>query len=153
MAFDGKCCAFKSIGESSCIAIVESDLKMVDAENVYAIFAYRSPTLSSWQRWVRKWSRRTFAGPIQNYNEPENHVIEPAFTPQPETRKETISMSKAKVKSEPVTVEMEHAKDCKGCVMFKSVDKEDIITNAYVSREMAGIESAKKIRVTVEVVE
>lgn len=62
-------------------------------------------------------------------------------------------MAKNTAKTAIVVIEMNKTKDCKGSVRFDAADPTAIVNNTYVSREMEGIGSAKKIRVTVEVVE
>lgn len=44
-------------------------------------------------------------------------------------------------------------KDCKGSVRFSTDDLKARVTNVYVSRAMPGIEDAKKVKVTIEVIE
>ena len=49
-------------------------------------------------------------------------------------------------------IELPKNKDCKSCVRFDSPDPEAVITNVYVSRKLAGLDKAKAVRLTIEVV-
>ena len=42
-------------------------------------------------------------------------------------------------------------KDCKGSVRFATTDEKAAITNAYVARALPGVNDAKRIKITVEV--
>lgn len=52
-----------------------------------------------------------------------------------------------------VSVELAKDKDCHGSVRFGTQDKTAIITNVYVSRQMPGISEAKRVLVTLEILE
>lgn len=51
------------------------------------------------------------------------------------------------------TTELARGKECKGVVRFETQDFTAVVSNIYVSRAMPGINGAKKIRVTVEVID
>ena len=51
------------------------------------------------------------------------------------------------------TVELIKDKDCKGSVCFKNKDALAALSSIYVNRSFAPINAAKKVRVTIEVVE
>lgn len=51
------------------------------------------------------------------------------------------------------TVELVKKKDCKGSVCFETKDTVCVMNSAYINRSFAAINNAKKVRVTVEVVE
>jgi hypothetical protein len=62
-------------------------------------------------------------------------------------------MGKAKTKtSKPKTIIMDMDQELKSCIRFISNDEKAVVTNVYVSREMDGIEDAKKVKVLVEIV-
>jgi hypothetical protein len=54
---------------------------------------------------------------------------------------------------ETTTVELKREKDCKGSVRFTTDNEQAAVTNVYVSRAMKGINEAKKVRVTIEIIE
>jgi hypothetical protein len=49
------------------------------------------------------------------------------------------------------TIVLKKDKDCQGSVRFATPDKKALVTNVYVSRQMAGINEAQEVTVTVEV--
>jgi len=51
------------------------------------------------------------------------------------------------------TVELKRDKDCKGSIRFSTDNEQAAISNVYVSRTMQGINDAKKVKVTIEIVE
>jgi hypothetical protein len=58
---------------------------------------------------------------------------------------------KANKQNTAVTVTMNRDKDCKGSVRFATTDEQAAVTNVYVSRALPGVNDAKQVRVTVEV--
>lgn len=52
-----------------------------------------------------------------------------------------------------VTVELVKKKDCKGSVCFENKDNLAALSSVYVNRSFASINNAKKVLVTIEVVE
>lgn len=64
-----------------------------------------------------------------------------------------MATKNASTKSSPVSIEMPKGKDCKGSVRFETADPNAVVTNIYVDRSMPGISEAKKVKVTVEVIE
>lgn len=54
--------------------------------------------------------------------------------------------------SEKYEVVLTKDKDCKGSVRFATDDVKARVSNVYVSRAMPGIDDAKTVRVTVEIV-
>lgn len=53
--------------------------------------------------------------------------------------------------SKTTTVELTKDKDCKGSVRFITDDIKAAVSNVYVSRAMNGINDAKRVRITVEI--
>ena len=67
---------------------------------------------------------------------------------------ETVMSKNTSAKTQ--TVELPKDKDCQGSVRFSTEQSGGVppaITNVYVSRAMNGINDAKKVRVTIEVIE
>lgn len=52
-----------------------------------------------------------------------------------------------------ITVELTKKKDCKGSVCFETKDNLAELSSVYVNRIFPAINSAQKVRVTVEVIE
>ena len=70
----------------------------------------------------------------------ENHTLPepmPAETPTPDKN--------------PNVILLQRDKECKGSVRFATPDDTAAITNAYVSRSLPGVNSARQIRITIEV--
>ena len=70
----------------------------------------------------------------------ENHILPepmPAETPTPAKN--------------PNVILLQRDKECKGSVRFATPDDTAAITNAYVSRSLPGVNSARQIRLTIEV--
>ena len=51
------------------------------------------------------------------------------------------------------TVELTKKKDCKGSVCFENKDTVTAVSSIYINRSFAAVNNAKKVRVTIEVVE
>lgn len=52
-----------------------------------------------------------------------------------------------------VTIELVKKKDCKRSVCFENKDAMAALSSVYVNRSFSAVNAAKKIRVTIEVVE
>ena len=69
---------------------------------------------------------------------------------------ETVMSKNTNTSAKTQTVELTKDKDCQGSVRFSTEQSGGVppaITNVYVSRAMNGINDAKKVRVTIEVIE
>jgi hypothetical protein len=62
-------------------------------------------------------------------------------------------MKNTSAQTQTATVELTKDKDCKGSVRFVTDDIKAPVSNVYVNRAMNGINDAKKVRVTIEVIE
>jgi hypothetical protein len=51
------------------------------------------------------------------------------------------------------TIELEKSKDCKGSVRFDNADTKAVVSSIYINRIFPAINDAKKVRVTIEVLE
>ena len=52
---------------------------------------------------------------------------------------------------EEIEIEMKCDKECKGSVRFITDNPDAVITNVYLSRKMAGVATAKTIKVVVSI--
>lgn len=50
-----------------------------------------------------------------------------------------------------ITFELIRDKECKGSVRFATNDDQALVTNIYVSRATPGINSAKRVKLTLEI--
>lgn len=55
--------------------------------------------------------------------------------------------------SKTVTIELKRDKECKGSVRFATTDDKAAVTNVYVARSMEGINNAKAVKVTIEIID